>query len=93
MTEKQLEDKLVSEVKKQGGIAYKFVSPGRAGVPDRLVILPGGCYGFVEVKKPGSGVLSRLQVHEINRLKILGCKCFILDEPAKIRIIIQEIKS
>ena len=42
MREKQIERKLVCEVKKRGGICPKWVSPGFDGVPDRLVFLPGG---------------------------------------------------
>ncbi len=39
--------------KKAGGKAYKFVSPGCTGVPDRLVCLPGGRVFFVELKSEG----------------------------------------
>ena len=41
MREKEVERKLVSAVKKRGGICPKWVSPGFDGVPDRLVLLPG----------------------------------------------------
>ena len=41
MKEKNLERMLVRTVKQSGGIALKFVSPGMAGVPDRLVLFPG----------------------------------------------------
>ena len=51
--EKQIEDHLRNKVKKLGGRAYKFVSPGNSGIPDRLVILPGGKVGFAELKRPG----------------------------------------
>ena len=53
MREKVIEHKLLTEVKKIGGLALKFVSPGYDGVPDRIVLLPGGKIGFVEVKAPG----------------------------------------
>ncbi|MGB4633492.1 MAG: VRR-NUC domain-containing protein, partial [Bacillota bacterium] len=42
MREKQLEQKLVKAVKNVGGLALKFVSPGYDGVPDRLLLFPGG---------------------------------------------------
>lgn len=93
MTEKQLEQKLVGAVYIEGGIAYKFTSPGRAGVPDRLVILPNGRIGFVEVKRPNVGRLSNGQKFELKRLSDLGCKCFILDDPADIEMIIEAIKE
>ena len=53
MREKTIEQHLVKAVKNSGGIAPKLVSPGFDGMPDRLVLLPGGKIGFVEVKVPG----------------------------------------
>ena len=50
MLEKNIENKLTTAVKKAGGISPKFVSPSFAGMPDRLVLLPGGVCAFVEVK-------------------------------------------
>jgi hypothetical protein len=58
--EKIVERWLVKSVEALGGKAYKFVSPGRAGVADRIVVLPGGAVWFVEVKAP-TGRLSALQ--------------------------------
>lgn len=72
MTEKQIERKLVEGVKRIGGIAYKFVSPGNAGVPDRIVVLPGGKVIFVELKTE-TGRLSEIQKRQIARLKERGC--------------------
>ena len=53
MREKEIEKKLTLAVKKLGGICPKFVSPGFDGMPDRIVLLPMGRFGFVEVKAPG----------------------------------------
>lgn len=53
MREKEIEKYLKDEVRKIGGRAYKFVSPGNNGVPDRLVCLPAGVTAFVELKAPG----------------------------------------
>ncbi len=53
MREKQTEQHLVKAVKAIGGICPKLVSPGTDGMPDRMVLLPGGHIGFVEVKAPG----------------------------------------
>ena len=58
--ERDIERWLVKSVEALGGKAYKFVSPGRAGVADRIVVLPGGAVWFVEIKAPG-GRLSPLQ--------------------------------
>lgn len=78
MREKDIEKYLVSQVKGLGGRAYKFVSPGNAGVPDRLVCLPGGEVAFVELKAPGKKP-TPLQEAQIARLDRLGHTTFILD--------------
>ena len=73
MTEKDIERFLVNGVKKQGGVAYKFVSPGNAGVPDRLIIMPGGRVYFVELKTD-TGQATTLQKRQMERLQRLGCR-------------------
>ncbi|MCO7511397.1 VRR-NUC domain-containing protein [Serratia fonticola] len=76
--ESTVENNLVKKVKAAGGTAYKFTSPGRKAVPDRLVLLPGGRVVFVECKAPGE--LPRAdQVREHNRLRGLGFKVVVLD--------------
>lgn len=77
MQESEIEKYLCNCVKKAGGIAYKFTSPARRGVPDRLVVMPGGLVYFVEVKCE-TGKLSELQKVEINRLTVLGQRVFIV---------------
>lgn len=52
MREKDIEQYLVKQVKNNGGKAYKWVSPGNDGVPDRIVIFPRTII-FVELKAPG----------------------------------------
>lgn len=71
MRERELEKILVDEVKKLGGRAYKWVSPGNDGVPDRIVIMPGRGPIFVELKSE-TGRLSGLQKAQQERLKGLG---------------------
>ena len=60
MRESTIEKHLVAKVKAMGGMAYKFTSPAHRGVADRVVCLPDGSTGFVELKAPG-GRLSELQ--------------------------------
>ena len=76
-TEADIERYLVAQVKKIGGRAYKFVSPGNAGVPDRLVVLPYGVSYFVELKAPGRKptTLQRLQQERLADLhfSVAGC--------------------
>lgn len=88
MDEKTLEQKLVKAVKRAGGVAYKFISPGHNGVPDRLVVLPNRIT-FIEVKAPGRGRLSELQKFELTRLRSLGCECYVLNDPEQIPLIIE----
>lgn len=71
MKESEIERVLVEEVKRLGGRAYKWVSPGNGGVPDRIVILPNTRPIFVELKTD-TGRLSPLQENQIQRLKNLG---------------------
>lgn len=78
MREKVIEDYLRLRVKQQGGRAYKFVSPGNAGVPDRLVVMPGGQVFFAELKAPG-GKVTKLQERKIAELEQLGCTVILIN--------------
>lgn len=71
MREKKIEGILAQEVKKLGGRAYKWVSPGNDGVPDRIVVFPGKAPVFVELKSE-TGRLSALQEVQVQRLRDLG---------------------
>ena len=74
MYESTLERNICNYVKSLGGKAYKWVSPGAPGVPDRIAILPGGRIIFIEVKRPGlSDGLSVRQKKVIGTLRNLGC--------------------
>lgn len=71
MTEQRMERRLAAAVKRVGGMALKFVSPGWAGAPDRLVLLPGGRVIFVELKRPGAK-MRKLQEYRAQQLIALG---------------------
>lgn len=75
--ENRVEQRLIDGVKALGGITFKFVSPGRAGVPDRVVILPGGDVHFVEMKAMG-GKPSRIQLRRISQLRKLDVTALVL---------------
>lgn len=78
LRESQVESAFVRRVHDLGGVALKFVSPGRRGVPDRLVLWPGGRAEFVELKAPGKKpTLQQLREHE--RLRRLGFAVTVLD--------------
>lgn len=76
--ESKIEKNLVAAVKQAGGTAYKWVSPGRRSVPDRIVLLPGGRIVFVECKSPGAKPRSD-QLREHERLRKLGFEVVVLD--------------
>jgi len=92
MREKQIEQKFVRATKNMGGIAPKFVSPGLDGMPDRIVLLPGGHIGFVEVKAPGEKPRP-LQLARHGLLRRLGFKVFVLDDEQQIGEILDEIRT
>ena len=90
MKEKYIEQKLVKAVKSAGGIALKFTSPGFDGVPDRLILLPGGRAAFAEVKNHGMKPRPlQLQRHEM--LRSLGFQVFVIDDEFQISWIIFNI--
>lgn len=78
MLEKQIEKKVCDYAKSHGMIAFKFSSPGRAAVPDRLFVAPGGVMFFIELKAEGKKP-TPAQVREISRLRIMGVAVFVVD--------------
>lgn len=92
MSEREIEQLFRDAVRREKGCAYKFVSPGMSGVPDRLVVLPGNKIGFVEIKAPGKEPRPE-QLYQIRRLEKMGCYAAVLDDPSKIDVIIQEIRA
>ena len=90
MNEKFIEKKLVEAVKKMGGLAPKFVSPGLDGVPDRLVLLPMARFAFVELKAPGKK-MRPLQVRRKKQLEKLGFSVYCVDSLAQIETVVHEI--
>jgi len=75
MVEREVEAYLRKRVKAMGGRAYKFVSPGNDGVPDRLICLPGGKIAFAELKAPGKQS-TPLQQKQQADLRAMGCLVF-----------------
>ena len=81
--EKKLEQKLVKAVKEKGGLCPKLVSPGTDGMPDRMVLLPGGRIIFIEVKAPGKKPRP-LQELRHRQLRKLGFMVSVLDNAGQI---------
>jgi len=92
MLEKEIEKKLRTEVVKMGGLALKFASPGMAGVPDRLLLLPNGRIFFAETKKPG-GKMRPLQLKRKSQLEALGFQVFCIDSIEAVRRFADAIRT
>ena len=92
MRESLIERKFVTEVKKRGGMAVKFVSPGLDGVPDRLVLFQGGRLAFVELKAPGK-TMRPLQQRRAKQLTALGFRVYCIDNKEMIGGVLDEIQS
>ena len=90
MLEKDIEKKLVSEAKKRGCIPVKLLSANYNGLPDRLILSPGGRCGFVELKAPGKKPRA-LQLKRHKELRSLGFKVYVVDGLEQIGGVLDEI--
>lgn len=92
MKESEIEKYLRDRIKQMGGLAYKFVSPGNDGVPDRIVVMPRRTPIFVELKTE-TGKLSPLQKVQIRRLQKLGQDVRVLYGIDQVNQFLQELKE
>ena len=92
MREKQIEQMLVRGVKNTGGMCLKFISPGLAGVPDRLILMPGGRLAFAELKAPGQKPRP-LQQYRIEQLRQLGFRVYVIDSIGQIGGVLDEVSD
>lgn len=90
MLEKEIEQYLVKRAKDLGGRAYKFVSPGNSGVPDRLVCLPGGIVAMAELKAPGKNPRP-LQQSAILQLRMLGVRVYVVHSREEVDMMLEEV--
>ena len=90
MTEKDIERKFGELVRKRGGLFYKFVSPGNSGVPDRIVIPPGGEVWFVELKTV-AGKLTELQKWQIHKMAGGGVNVRVLQGWDDVKSFVDEV--
>ena len=93
MREAEVEAYFREQVKRRlGGLAPKFVSPGMNGVPDRLVLLPGGRVIFVELKAPRKD-LRKLQEHVCGKIRALGFTVLKIDTKEGVDAFITEVQN
>lgn len=72
MLESEVEARLRRRAEEAGGLCVKFLPDLRPGMPDRIVLLPGGALVWVELKRPRDGRLSALQQLRHRELAALG---------------------
>lgn len=90
MKESTLEARLVRGVRKRGGLCYKFTSPGSPGVPDRIVVLPGGVTVYVELKTE-IGRLANIQKWQIDELRKRGATVRVLKGMDQVLAFLEEV--
>lgn len=90
MQERAIEEYLRDRVKAAGGRAYKFVSPGNRGVPDRMILLPGGKIIFAELKAPGKKP-SPVQKLQHEKIRKLGFEVLTIDNKTAVDELISRI--
>ena len=76
--EKELERHLAQKIRAAGGQCQKWTSPGTTGLPDRIILLPGGRVAFVELKRPKGSKISPLQVYWREELTRLGFPVYVI---------------
>jgi len=91
--EKEVEAALGRMVKRHGGMCLKLVCPGWSGVPDRLILLPGGRAMFAELKRPRGGKVSKLQVWWAEKLQSLGFVHRFVHNQGDIALLEKEMES
>ncbi len=90
MTEKTIEKKLCDRVKKMGGLAVKLWAVSLIGLPDRLVLMPGGKAYFAEIKAPGETPKPHQTVMH-KRLTKLGFTVAVIDGDSSLRFFLERI--
>lgn len=90
--ESDIEKALRDTVREAGGRAFKWVSPGNRGVPDRVVVMPGGKVAFIELKAPGKKP-TKLQLLQHKRLTSMGCRVYVVDGISQIRDVLKDINT
>ena len=88
-SEKTLERALVEKIRQRGGICLKLQGNMYAGMPDRLILLPGGIAIFVELKSEGIKP-RKLQLVRHEELRALGFKVFVIDTHEKLTQFLNE---
>ena len=92
MLEKDIERYLKREIEAMGGLCLKFISPGNAGVPDRLILLPGGRVWLVELKTE-AGRVRPLQRWWQKRLQKVGVPSLVIKSRVEAEVYITLLRE
>jgi hypothetical protein len=91
--EGSIEKLLRTRVDESGGLCIKLSPVGYVGIPDRLVLMPGGRIAFVEVKKPKGGVIAPMQRWWRERLIGLGFRHEFVLTRGDVEKLVEEMKT
>lgn len=92
MLERDIEKRVNDYAKAHGVLVYKFTSPNRAAVPDRLYVFPNGTVVFIEFKRQGA-VPTPPQQREHTRLRGHNVPVYVVDNPLHGNILIDHIRD
>ena len=90
ISEREIERYFKAQFEKRGALVFKFVSPGQAGVPDRVVLLPGGRVVFAEMTAPGEKPRP-LQRAVFARMARAGHPVYIIDSREAVKKFMEEV--
>ena len=92
--EKSIENILRKAVEDEGGVCLKWTCPGHRGVPDRMILFPGGIIAFVELKRPGAKVKAGgLQEWWRQRLAEFGFRCYEISTVKQIQQLVFQLST
>lgn len=91
--EKDIEGAMVGIVRRHGGMCLKWVCPGWAGVPDRIILMPGGRLVFAETKRPKGGKVAPLQTWWARKLRSLGFRYLLVQNGADLALLEQYLSE
>lgn len=92
MRERDIELYLTNKLQRIGGQCLKFVSPGHDGVPDRIILLPGGIIAFAELKASGQKPRP-IQTHWLKTLEKFGFLTYVIDSKSRVDVVVNELKG
>lgn len=92
--EKSIENILRKAVEDEGGVCLKWTCPGHRGVPDRMILFPGGIIAFVELKRPGAKVKAGgLQEWWREKIQSFGFRCYEISTAEQVKQLVFHLST